>query len=89
MFRFAALVLAGLLALPPLAPVQAGQRSVTCGWTGHVGGITGVTLKDLVKAFRVLAVQQAIVNNAGNVTEAARELGISRGHVYEILKGAK
>jgi transcriptional regulator with PAS, ATPase and Fis domain len=48
-----------------------------------------VTLKDRVKAFRVLAVQQAIVNNAGNVTEAARELGISRGHVYEILKGAK
>jgi transcriptional regulator of acetoin/glycerol metabolism len=45
-----------------------------------------VTLRTLLTQARLLAVHQAIVANGGNVTHAARELGVTRQAVYRILK---
>lgn len=44
------------------------------------------TLKAILHHARLLAVHQAIVANGGNVTHAARELGVCRQIVYRILK---
>jgi hypothetical protein len=43
---------------------------------------TPVTLRTLLTQARILFVHQAIVANGGNVTHAARELGVTRGAVY-------
>lgn len=44
------------------------------------------TLKAILWRTRLLAIHQAIVANGGNVTHAARELGIDRTYIYSILR---
>ena len=47
------------------------------------------TLKAILWRARLLAIHQAIVANVGNVTHAARELGIGRTYVYALLRRAR
>ncbi len=45
-----------------------------------------ISLKDAVTSFEKEFIQSAIDRNDGNVTKAARELGIERSHLYKKLK---
>ena len=47
---------------------------------------TQATLKDAVESFERRFVQAAISRNDGNITEAARELGLERSHLYKKIK---
>jgi len=48
-----------------------------------------VSLKDAVSQFEISFIEAAIRRNNGNISEAARELGIERSHLYKKLKRLK
>jgi DNA-binding NtrC family response regulator len=48
------------------------------------GSVT--TLKEAVANFERDYIESAIARNGGNITEAARQLGIERSHLYKKLK---
>ena len=47
------------------------------------------SLRDAVAKFEIGFINSAIKRNNGNITEAARQLGIERSHLYKKLKRYK
>jgi DNA-binding NtrC family response regulator len=43
-------------------------------------------LKDKVADFEKLQIKSAIERNGGNISKAARELGLERSHLYKKIK---
>jgi len=54
-----------------------------------VGAGQTVSLREAVNQFEIKFINTAIRRNKGNITEAARELGIERSHLYKKLKRLK
>ena len=66
------------------APVAARRNALTDSSTGHGGSLTAAAPGTLRANDRTL-VEQTLAACGGNVSQAARQLGVSRGRVYRLL----
>jgi two-component system nitrogen regulation response regulator NtrX len=62
------------------------DEDVLVGLLPVQSGETSQSLKDAVASFEYRYLKQAIADSDGNITEAARRLGVERSHLYKKLR---